>query len=282
DHAAAAQAMDDTATRGRWMLNAEEAAWAWAQVGRSAAWRLAPEAPGHFARAQADRALAASAGELRAGQGAGASAWSADTLAWMARASLRAGAGGDRSRWALVEQAIDAMPPEMQREDAWLYWRAKALQARAQGLPAVTADLLRHQARELLRRVADPLSFYGQLAAEELTGSAARPPVPPAPLSEAELASARSIPGIDRALRMYQLGWRSEAVREWNFTLGHARPGGLGERELLAVAEEACRREIWDRCINTSDRTRREVHLGQRYPTPYREEVLAAADEVGL
>ena len=50
----------------------------------------------------------------------------------------------------------------------------------------------------------------------------------------------------------------------------------------LAVAEEACRREIWDRCINTSDRTRRETHLEQRYPTPYRADVLAAAAEVGL
>jgi soluble lytic murein transglycosylase len=30
-----------------------------------------------------------------------------------------------------------------------------------------------------------------------------------------------------------------------------------GDRELLAAADLACQREVWDRCINTSERTRR-------------------------
>ena len=87
---------------------------------------------------------------------------------------------------------------------------------------------------------------------------------------------------MDGAWRVMGRGWRSDAVREWNFTLSRTRPGGLSDRELLAVAELACRREIWDRCINTSERTRQMVNLAQRYPTPYRDEVLAAAAEVGL
>jgi len=78
------------------------------------------------------------------------------------------------------------------------------------------------------------------------------------------------------------MGWRTEAIKEWNFTMGYAKPGGLSDRELLAASEEACRREIWDRCINSSDRTRHEIDLTQRYPTPYKQEVLAAAKEVGL
>ena len=106
--------------------------------------------------------------------------------------------------------------------------------------------------------------------------------MPPAPLSDAELARAEAEPGIDRALRLLALGWRTEAVREWNFTLSRTKPGGLSDRELLAVAEVACRREIWDRCINSSERTRQAVSLAQRYPTPFHDEVLAAAAEVGL
>jgi soluble lytic murein transglycosylase len=101
-------------------------------------------------------------------------------------------------------------------------------------------------------------------------------------VTEAELAQAQAMPGVDRALRLLDLGWRSEAVREWNFTLSFTKPGGLSDRELLAVAEAACRREIWDRCINSSERTRTEVSLPQRYPTPFRDDVLAAAKEVGL
>lgn len=284
DHVAAAAAIDEAAVRTRWRWNAEESAWAWAQLGRWAAWRLSPDAPAYFERAMVDRALASGTGPLFDNGGASrvAASWSAETLAWMARAGLRAGVAGDRERWKLVEQAIDGMPEDARQDAAWPYWKAKAIQARAQGLPPAAGEVLRHQARELMQRVASPVSFYGQLAAEDLTGGPVKPPPQPAPLTEAELAQARAIPGIDRAMRMLQLGWRNEALREWNFTLGYGRPGGLSERELLAVAEEACRREIWDRCINTSDRTRKEIHLEQRYPTPYRADVLAAAAEVGL
>ena len=286
DTAAAAGAMSDTSTRSRWKWNAEEAAWAWSQLGRAAAWRLMPEAPSYFERALADRAMAAGTGELSSGASRLAAAWSADTLAWMARSAVRAASLGQTERWNMVEQAIDAMAPEQQQDQTWLYWKAKALLVRAKGLgstvPAVTGDGWRQQAKELLRRVASPVTFYGQLASEELYGAPARSPSRPAALTEAELAQARAMPGVDRALRMLDLGWRGEAVREWNFTVAYGKPGGLGDRELLAMSEEACRREIWDRCINASERTRQDISLDQRYPTPYKQDVLAAAQEVGL
>jgi soluble lytic murein transglycosylase len=66
-------------------------------------------------------------------------------------------------------------------------------------------------------------------------------------------------------------------VREWNFTLR-----GLDDRRLLAAAQWACEREVWDRCINTSDRTRSEVDMAQRFPTPFRDEVLAQARRSGI
>ena len=56
----------------------------------------------------------------------------------------------------------------------------------------------------------------------------------------------------------------------------------MDDRALLAAAQLACDREVWDRCINTSDRTRSEVQLAQRYPTPFREDVLRAAAAIGL
>jgi hypothetical protein len=42
----------------------------------------------------------------------------------------------------------------------------------------------------------------------------------------------------------------------------------------------ACEREVWDRCINTSDRTRGEVDLAQRFPMPFRADVVARAREI--
>ncbi len=44
-------------------------------------------------------------------------------------------------------------------------------------------------------------------------------------------------------------------MREWNYATNCQRTGGMGDRELLAAAEFACEREVWDRCINTSERT---------------------------
>ncbi|MFO1271812.1 MAG: lytic transglycosylase domain-containing protein [Rubrivivax sp.] len=78
-------------------------------------------------------------------------------------------------------------------------------------------------------------------------------------------------------MQLIALGLRSEGVREWNYTLR-----GLGDRGLLAAAALACEREVWDRCINTSDRTRAEVDMAQRFPTPFRDEVTAKAREAGL
>ncbi len=282
DPTAAAAAIEEPANRNRWRWNAEETAWAWAQLGRAAAWRLLPDAPAYFERALTDRALAAGAGELRPGGSRLAAAWSPETLAWMARAGLRAASAGQVERWALVEQAVDAMAPDQQQEATWVYWKARALQAHARTASGAAAEALKQQARELLTRVANPVSFYGQLAAQDLHGTSARPPAKPAAVTEAELAGARAMPGIDRALRMLELGWRGEALREWNFTLSYGKVGGLSDRELLAVSEEACRREIWDRCINSSERTRQEINLEQRYPMPFKQEVLSAAREVGL
>lgn len=283
DPDAAAAALGEPGARERWHLRAEDMAWAWAVIGRWSAGKLQAEAPAYFERALAEAALAAGT-RGRGDAVRGAAAWSPEVLSWMARAGLRSATSGDASRWALVEQAIEAMPPELQQDSAWQYWKAKSLQAHARaGVGSSAAhEAMRQQARQLLTRVAHPLTFYGQLAAEELNQAPHREPARPAPLTEAEQAQARAMPGIDRALRMMALGWRSEGVREWNFTLSFGKPGGLGDRELLAVAEEACRREIWDRCINTSDRTRTEIDLNQRYPTPFRQDVLRAANEVGL
>ena len=62
-------------------------------------------------------------------------------------------------------------------------------------------------------------------------------------------------------------------MREWNFSIR-----GLSDRELLAAAQLACDREVWDRCINTSDRTRAEIDMDQRFPMPLRQEVVGPGD----
>ena len=142
--------------------------------------------------------------------------------------------------------------------------------------PGVPGDAIRSEAQSLLRGLVSPFSFYGRLAAEEL-GQNLTLPAPPAALQQKERTSTLANPGLARALRLIELGLRNEGVREWNFSLR-----GLGDRELLSAASLACEREVWDRCIHTSDRTRGEIDVNQRFPTPFRTELLGQTREIGL
>ena len=78
------------------------------------------------------------------------------------------------------------------------------------------------------------------------------------------------------------LGLRSEATREWNYTTNLHTPGGMRDRELLAAADLACARRWWDRCINTSERTRSVVDMRQRYPLPFRDSIVTHSQETGV
>ncbi len=197
--------------------------------------------------------------------------WSDELLAWHARAALRAPAS-DGKRWSLLLRATEAMP--VGEQSSWSYWRARALTAMAK--PGTDGDAQRAAARALLESTAALPGFYGLLAQETLELPLALPTAP-APLSAAERDAPRAVPGFARALQLISLGLRNEGVREWNFVLR-----GLGERELLAAAQLACEREVWDRCINTSERTRAEIDFAQRFPTPYREAIHTRAREAGL
>ncbi len=249
--------------RERWQqrLPKDLVVWSWGQVGRSAALKLAPEATGHF-----------NAGWSEAEQAKLRPDWSDEVLAWNVRATLRSQVGGER--WRAVQRAIDHMGSAEQRDPAWRYWQARAMRETA--APGAAGDRPLTQALATLQQLAGELHFYGKLASEDLGQSVALPPLP-APLSDAERAAANGLPGLSRGLQLIALGLRNEGVREWNFTLR-----GMNDRALLAAADRACQREVWDRCINTSDRTRTEIDLAQRFPTPFRADVLAKAAEIGL
>lgn len=248
----------------RWaaILGGEHGSWAWAITAKQAALGLRPEALGwtRSAWASLDKRLAEHPD------------WSDDTLGWLARASLRL--AQDPERWTLVARAIDAMSPTEQADPNWRYWRARAQAALAPAGP--TGDVQRQAARQALQKLATQQGFYGQLAAEDLGAPQGLPPSA-TPISPAEASAARKHPGLQRALLAFDANLRSEAVREWNFSLI-----GMSDRELLAAAQLACEREIWDRCINSSERTQVEIDMTQRFPMPLKREVLARTGEIGL
>lgn len=249
-----------TQMRDRWAawLPDELASWVWASIGRQAALRLMPEAVEYY---------------QYAARKADVGSWSDEMLVWKVRAALRAG------RWSQVLQGIEALSGAEQREPAWMYWKARALREVAR--ESAQAESLRAQAQALLETLAGQYHFYGQLAAEALDRPHLLPPAP-APLTAEERARAQANPGLQRALRLIELGLRNEGVREWNWTLSFGGPGRMGDRDLLAAAQLACDLQVWDRCINTSERTQAEVSFEQRFPMPFRREVVLKAREVGV
>ena len=222
-------------------LPASDRAHAWGRVAFEAAKRLLPEAREWFGRA-------------------GDADFSDEQLAWKVRAALRAG------DWRMVAGAIDAMSVAASKDPAWIYWYARSLaeQGKLDG------------ARAYYLRIAGQADFYALLAAEELAQVAVLPPPAPRP-SEEQVARARTQPGLARALELYRLNLRTEAVREWVFTIR-----GMDDAQLLAAAELAHRGELYDRAINTADRTTDLHDYKVRYLAPFRATFRAQAQAFAL
>ena len=232
---------------------------AWAALAKEAAMDALPQAVDWYQRA------AAAAGTERL-------QLTPDALAWKVRAALR----GDNpaQRWPAIIAAVDAMGMAQRTDPTWTYWKARALQASAEPGPA--GDGQRRAARQLFASIAAQLHFYGRLAAEEL-GRTMRLPDAPPPLTEAERAAAESHPSLSRGLALLELRLREEGLAEWHHGLR-----GMNDRTLRAAAQRACDAQVWNLCMSTSERTRIEIDMQQRFPTPFREAIEAAARESDL
>ena len=238
------------------MLTKEEHNWVWAVIGKQAAQKLQDNAHSYFNKVSRNQDL------------------SDDLLIWKTRAALRSG------DWKAVISAVDAMDSAKQ-DSTWIYWKARGqLAGNATTSPANT-DPVRTEATAALQSIASVKGFYEQLALEEL-GQAITAPAKPEALTPQEKTVAAQNSGLQRALKALSLGLRSEGNREWNYTTNLHTPGGMSERELLAAADLACSKQVWDRCINTSERTKLAIDFDQRFPMPLKDTVLRRTKEIQL
>ena len=255
-------------------LGTEERNWIWGVIGRQAATRLgavpAGDALQYFSKVTRDTDL------------------TDDMLGWKTRAALRSAGQPD---WQQVLRAINAMSDEGRKEPTWSYWKARALLALAPpdspsrgasgDVTAITIAPQRAEALALLQSIASVRGFYEQLALEDL-GQKITVPAKPVPLTTEEKEAARLNPGLNRSAYAILIGLRPEGVREWNYSTNLHQRGSMGERELLAAAQFACDRQIWDRCINTSERTQTVLDFDQRFPMPFRETVVKRSRAINL
>jgi soluble lytic murein transglycosylase len=234
------------------MLTKEEHNWVWGVIGKQAAQKLQDNAHSYFNKVSRNQDL------------------SDDLLIWKTRAALRSG------DWKAVIAAVEAMDSAKQ-DSTWIYWKARGQLA---ANPTAT-EPLRLEALASLQSIASVKGFYEQLAMEEL-GLAITAPAKPEALTPQEKTVAAQNAGLQRALKALSLGLRSEGNREWNYTTNLHTPGGMSERELLAAADLACSKQVWDRCINTSERTKLAIDFDQRFPMPLKDTVLRRTKEIQL
>lgn len=182
--------------------------------------------------------------------------------AWEVRSELRA----SPLDWSRVAASIRKMSARQAAEPVWQYWYGRALAAEGNHLAA----------NQYFELVSADLGFYGLLATEELGHKPALPP-PPLPVDTMLIRQARANPGLQRAVALFDLGWRREAVPEWNHALR-----SLDDSQLRAAAEFAREEHIYDRVVNTSLLTRESLDFSQRFIAPFEGRVSAKAREINL
>jgi peptidoglycan lytic transglycosylase len=168
--------------------------------------------------------------------------------------------------WQRLTAWIDGLPAAERGSDAWLYWKARALDAEGQQTAA----------RALYTQAAEERSLWGFLAAER----ADRPyrldnqPTPADPERVAAIEHSAT------ALRIHELralGRNADAHREW-----HALTRGLDTEGLKAAAVAAGAWGWPDQAIVTLAQSGYWDDLNLRFPLPHRDLVCAAADATGI
>jgi soluble lytic murein transglycosylase len=216
----------------------EERAFVWGHIGLQGALRHDPQTLSWYAKA----------GDMNDYQ-----------LEWKARSALRT------SDWKTLIAAVDVMVKEGQ-DAPWRYWKARALKATGRDAEALV----------LLKPLSQEFSFYGQLALEDLGGKVTAPAAGYT-ATAADIQAMSQHSGIRRALALYALNLRSEAVREWAWSIRD-----LDDRKLLAASEVAKRADLPDRVINTADKTQSVHDFRLRYFAPYHDVLKVHAARQGL
>ena len=176
--------------------------------------------------------------------------------AWRVRAALRA------SAWSDVLSTIDAMSEYQQKEATWRYWKGRALATKAR---AAEADAL-------FETLAAETNFYGLLAADSLGRRFVLPASEPLVSTTEALNAFGARAAVQRVVKLVQLDMKAESQREWLFVVR-----GQPDDVLLLAADYARRVALYDRAVNTAERTTLRHDYSLRYLAPFRTEFDAAA-----
>jgi len=170
-----------------------------------------------------------------------------EQMSWFARASLR------QQDWAGLLNVLERMPTTISNQARWRYWRGRALIERKHPEEGIA----------ILRSLAPERHYYGWLAQDEIKGYQA-PKLQYNKVPYKEVERIGQLPGIKRAEALLNLDLRWEGKREWRLATK-----GFSDKQLLAAAEYANRKQWYDLSINTADNTKEYHDFSLRYLMPY-------------
>ena len=180
-------------------------------------------------------------------------------LEWRARVALAT------SQWSEVLQSIERMSVEMQADNRWAYWRARALHAMGENLSA----------QHLWRHLALQPSYYGFMAAD-LLGQTYN--ICPAILDDHY--DIQDLPRPDqatRALELYRVERVTEATREWRLATAD-----LSLEQNLIAARLAANARWFIQSIFTLTGSQLRQYYSLRFPISYSTLVRDQARQRGL
>ncbi|MDI3324968.1 transglycosylase SLT domain-containing protein [Pontibacterium granulatum] len=172
-----------------------------------------------------------------------------DLTEWRIRVAL------SNQDWKDVSHTISKLPPEEQKNDRWMYWKAIAESQLDKSVPA----------NKKLAAVSQERSFYGFLAAE-LNNQPFALNKQSIPLQKPVMGKLESIPGLIRARELHQMNMITDANREWRRV-----EKSLSKDQKLMAGYLALSWGWHNRAINAAISTHQWDELSIRFPSPHKQ-----------
>ncbi len=188
---------------------------------------------------------------------------SREVLEWQIRVSLRTRDWSSVLKWVEVLEKTEKMDPQ------WYYWKHQAYLAQSIKVP--------QQDMKQLYKLAKTRTYYGFLTAE-LLGTSFSLTNSPLPISLGKHKEVGSIPEIDRAKEFLNIGQTKTAKREWQYVV-NTKADPL---DLMSLAKLAKQWGWHNRAIRTVIAANHWHDLSIRFPTPYKQAFVTAANQVNL
>ena len=126
-------------------------------------------------------------------------------------------------QWQRVVDVIDAASPELQQEENYRYWKARALEELGNVM----------QATVMYQQLANERNYYGFMASARIN-SQPNLSHTPAPRVQSAVQAIANTPATQRAMEFYRLERSTEARREWRYLLSNLPDSQVTDAGVLA------------------------------------------------